>query len=423
MPKLTLDDWLDWIAKQHPSTMDLTLDRIKSVAQHLQLTTWQIPVITVAGTNGKGSCVALLQSILTAAGYRVGAYTSPHLFQFNERISVNAVPVTDCDLIIACQHISKACQLLGTTLTFFEYATLMALYCFKQVDLDVLVLEVGLGGRLDAVNIIDASVAIISTISLDHVEYLGDNTEAIAFEKAGIMRSHQSVICGDFNPPQAIYERAKALNAPLYCQGRHFSYTALSKHWTYQDNHLTYADLPLPPLALQNTATVLMALTCLQQSLPTSKAAVMKGLAAVALPGRCEHKIIAGIDHYIDVAHNQAAGLHFADHIQRQACTGRTFAIVGMLADKDIYQTLLPLIPLVDHWCLASLDGVTSRGANASILKKAAQQLAIKPIKVYDTPKQAYESACFLAKSADRILVLGSFYTVESVFSKPLSSY
>ena len=398
MPR-TLTDWLDWMGSQHPVEMDLTLDRIRSVAGKLGLITWDIPVVTVAGTNGKGSCVALLQSILTAAGYRVGSYTSPHLFCFNERICLDGIPLGDVALIAACDVIAKTSESLGCTLSFFEYATLMALYCFKQMALDVLVLEVGLGGRLDAVNIVDPDVAIITSIALDHMAYLGENREAIAFEKAGIMRANKPVIFGELAVPEAICAQASLKQAPLYCLGRDFFYSACSTddHWSYQGDYIQYNALPLPCLAVQNAATVLTALTCLVDKLPISPEAVAAGLQAVRLPARCQSVRVAGINHHIDVAHNPAASTHFARYLAIQPDTGRTWAVVGMLADKDLPNTLLPIKngihPFknnIDHWCLGGLDKVTSRGATAGHLEQAARQIGISQLSCFETVVQAY---------------------------------
>ncbi|MCD6055676.1 MAG: folC [Gammaproteobacteria bacterium] len=412
MNNFSLSDWLDWIGKQHPLAMDLGLDRITTVAAALDLLSFSIPVITVGGTNGKGSSVALLQSILMAAGYRVGAYTSPHLFYFNERICINTKPITDEALIKAFVRVQQASE-KTCTLTYFEYTTLAALLYFKEALLDVLILEVGLGGRLDAVNIIDSDVAIVATIALDHIDWLGDTRERIAFEKAGIMREGKPVICGDFDPPHTIRDEAKAKKALLYCQGVDYHYETFNDHWSWKSKTQSYSTLPLPSLLLQNAAAVLMALSCIVQRLPVSEKAIIQGLQTVNLVGRCQY-IPGEIAHYLDVSHNPAATEVLARCLKQNPCTGKTWGVAGILADKDRLNMLLSLRDSIDYLCVAAISE-TPRGASERLLEAAAKEVGFSEIYAFSSLSSAYRYAKSNAKKGDRIIVFGSFYTVSEV--------
>ncbi len=409
----TLDEWLTWINKQHPVAMDLGLDRIKKVANHLGITSFSIPVITVTGTNGKGSCVALLQAILSEAGYQVGAYTSPHLLRFNERICINGHAIDDKQLINLFSCVDKASQ-QTCSLTYFEYTTLVALLHFQQSNLDVILLEVGLGGRLDAVNIIDADVSVITSIALDHMQWLGNNREAIAKEKSGIMRPHKPIICGDEDMPNTIYQQATALSAPLYCQGNEFSYSVSENSWNWQSTLASYTNLPLPQLALQNASTVLMALTCLREQLPVSITNIHHGLQRAFLPGRCQC-IPGNVDHYIDVAHNSAASTQLAARLQYQSVSGKTYAVVGMLADKAITNILLPLQPYIDEWYVSQIN-TTPRGASGNMIRQKLAEIGITNVHATDTLATAYQQARARTLTSDRIVIMGSFHTVAAVW-------
>lgn len=387
-----LSSWLTYLETLHPKAIDLGLDRVGKVAHALNLIPFNSFVITVAGTNGKGSCVALSESILSAAGYRVGAYTSPHLLRYNERVRINGEFVTDEMLCKAFVEIEKARG--DVSLTYFEFGTLAALLLFKQANLDVAILEVGMGGRLDATNIIDADIAIISSIALDHTEWLGNDREAIGFEKAGIMRAGKSCVCGDFDVPQSIRKYAQELRTNLYCPNEGSGYS--------------FDNLPLPKIAQQNAATVLKAIELLPQTFEVNRNAIKTGLKQVFLPGRFQ---IIGKT-ILDVAHNPAAGELLAKNLQLMPCSGRTLAVVGMLSDKDILGTIQPLFPHVSAWYVGGLD--VPRGAPTKLL---ADQIRIgaNTVSEYISVTAAYRQALADAQPSDRIIVFGSFYTVAEV--------
>lgn len=283
---MTIHDWLDYL-ETLPSGFTITsLDHVKHVAAQLKLRKFTCPVIVVAGTNGKGSCVAFLEKIYSAAGYKTATYTSPHVIKYNERIRLNGQNVDDNDLCTALNAVKNAKN--NTNLSYFEFTTLTALYLFQQYNPDIIILEVGLGGRLDAVNIVDADIAIITTISFDHTQLLGKTREDIGKEKSGIMRTNKPVICGDFDPPSSIYQQAANINSHLYCANRDFTFTTTHNDWTWQHNSITLKNLPLPHLPLQNAATALMAIQLMQQKLPVPLTAIAAGLSQAKLLGRLQ---------------------------------------------------------------------------------------------------------------------------------------
>lgn len=300
----TLSEWLSWIDQVHAKEIDLGLERVKEVAEKLNVSSPACPVIIVGGTNGKGSTVAGLEAIYLAANYRTGAFTSPFLFKPNEQVRINGEVVTDQALCAAFAEVEEARG--ETLLTQFEYFTLATLVIFKEHSLDVMILEVGLGGRLDSVNIIDASIAVVASIGIDHVSWLGATREQIGREKAGIFRPEYPVVCGDFDPPASILEAAADLGAPLYCQGREFDFNETISDWSWQSETAQYNALPLNILAVQNMSSVLMVITLLQSKLPVTEDAIKKGLSSVKLPGRIQ--ILNGATTTIfDVSHNPAA--------------------------------------------------------------------------------------------------------------------
>src|SRR3989338_10167387 len=282
----TLEDWLGYLYTLHNKEIDLGLGRVKEVARRLDLLTSNCPTIIVGGTNGKGSTVKGLEAIYQKANYRVCAFTTPFLMKHNEQVRVCGQLANDSEFCSAFEKINQARG--DITLTIFEFNTLAVLLIFKNNSLDVLILEVGLGGRLDAVNIIDADVSIVTSIALDHTDRLGDTREKIAFEKAGIFRSNQPAICGDTDPPNSLVDYANQLNAPLYCQNNHFTYYETGNHWTWQFGTTNYRNLPLTSLYLQNMSTALAAITLLQSILPVDENSIRSGLNDVALIGRCE---------------------------------------------------------------------------------------------------------------------------------------
>lgn len=409
---MNLTAWLDYLETLHPKAIDLGLERVRQVAVKLDLLPFPQFVITVGGTNGKGSCVALLESILLAQGYTAGAYTSPHLLQYNERIRINAQSVTDETLCNAFDLIERARG--NTSLTYFEYGTLAALLLFKQADLDVVILEVGMGGRLDAVNIIDANIALISTIALDHTEWLGTDREAIGYEKAGIMRTHKPVVSGDFATPASIRDYAQSIAAPLYCPTESFTYQANTATWDWFSKQQTLSNLPLPAIELQNAATVLQAIELLPDILHVTRDAIIAGLQQVNLPGRFQifTKDTRSLT-ILDVAHNPAGGAWLAKRLSQTPCSGQTYAVAGMLSDKDRLGTVKPLLEQIDAWHIAGLP--VPRGDQADIFAEELRFAEVSSIQVYSNILEAYAGALAKTNPADRIIVFGSFYTVAEV--------
>lgn len=409
---LTLQSWLDKIERIHPTSIELGLDRVREVAEKLQVLDWTCPVILVGGTNGKGSCVKFLESILVAEGYQVGAYTSPHLLRFNERICLNGIPVEDADLIAAFERVEYARE--NITLTYFEFTTLAALVLFKKQTLNVIILEIGLGGRLDAVNILDADLAIISTIDLDHTDWLGNTRESIALEKAGIIRPQQPVVVGDEHPPATLLDYATHLNANLYCVKNDFDYEVTKTHWDWKSNRSEWKNLPLPKLPIANAATTLMALTLLNSELPVSERAIHQGLADASISGRFQ--VLTQPFHCIlDVAHNPASAKLLATQCRAFNPSGTFHAVVGMLKDKDIANTLMPLASLISCWHFGSL--AVPRGASASLLASQVEKIDNEHGYFYDDIIQAFKAASKDQSKKDTILVFGSFYTVATVLT------
>jgi dihydrofolate synthase/folylpolyglutamate synthase len=394
---MTLNNWLTYLESRLGSCIKLGLERIREVANKLDLLSFSCPVITIAGTNGKGSCVAYLENILGKAGYKVGAYTSPHLLRFNERIHINGKEIDDDSLCNAFAIIEKACG--DVELTYFEFTTLAALYIFQHNSLDVLLLEIGLGGRLDAVNIIDSDIAVITTIAIDHIAYLGNTREAIGYEKAGIMREGKPVVCGDPDPPQSLIQQANLLHAPLYIVDSRLR--GNDEDWRGND--------PLP-----NSETALMVIKLLQQKLPVSEEIINMGLKTAFLPGRFQ--IIDNGQTILDVAHNPAAGDFLAKQLAKHQCKRRTHAVVSMLKDKDIIGTLRPMLHLIDKWYLADLH--VSSGARAEDLGHALKDLGRKSWYSFTSVLDAYVKAVANCAQNDKIVIFGSFYTVAEILKR-----
>jgi len=413
----TLDEWLSWQETLHATDIELGLERVATVFQQLHTENPPFAVITVAGTNGKGSSVAMLEAILLAAGYRVGAYTSPHLLTYNERVRLGGEPVSDALLMDSFARIDDARQ--DTSLTYFEFATLAALDIFYRQTPDVVVLEVGLGGRLDAVNIMDADVALITSISIDHAEWLGNEREAIAIEKAGIMRAGRPVVFSGRNMPASLAERATALGASLSVLGRDFDFQTQQADWQWQAVTQPAITLPHPALAghhqFDNAAGVLMALACLAQQLPVSEQAMQQGLQAVSLAGRFQ--VIAGdVTWVLDVAHNPDGVARLAELLAATPVAGRTLAVIGMMQDKDIAAVVNRLQPEIDAWYTANLPSPRSVEADTLAEMIRSQTDAEEVVACADV-----SAACAVAKAdardTDRILVCGSFYTVAAALS------
>ena len=406
----TLKEWLEHTQAVHALGVDLGLDRVKEVARRLNLLNPTCPVITIAGTNGKGSCVAGLEAVYRAQGYKVGAFTTPYLFKHNEQVRIDGDDVEDEWFCQAFTHIEAARGEI--TLTQFEFNTLAALYLFHQANLDVCLLEVGLGGRLDAVNIIEADLAIIASIDLDHVDWLGNTRDLIAIEKAGIMRPARPTVCGDASPPQSLQAYADEIKSRVYYQGQDYTYQQKKDTWTFRAAAQTYENLPLPSLALQNMATVLQAVELLKKRLPVKPESIIKAMRDVKLPGRIQ--IMPGaVTQIIDVSHNPAATQFFANKLKTLPCEGKTYAVFSMLADKDIAGSLQAIKDQVDTWFIAEL--AVERGASLGVLEDAFRLAGIKDVETFTDIITAYHAALDEAESGDRILVFGSFYTVAGI--------
>ncbi len=409
----TLAEWLAWQETLHPTAIDLGLERVSAVATKLGLLTPKHILITVAGTNGKGSSVALLESILTSAGYRVGAYTSPHLLHYNERIRIARQEVTDADLVMVFDRIDKARG--DISLSYFEFGTLAALVLFQQTDLDVAVLEVGLGGRLDAVNIQDADCALVTGIGIDHVEWLGPDRESIGREKAGIFRAGRPAICSDPAPPATVRVAAAGLAANWYGLDEQYGYRLSDTHWDWWGPGLSLNELPFPalpgPVQVQNAAGVLMALHSIRQQLPVAEHAIHTGLQQMRLRGRFD--IVPGpVECIFDVAHNPHAAAQLAAALATRPCGGRTFAVCGMLADKDAAGVAAALQTQVQMWYLGGLDGVRGQSAVALAMRMALPELHRH---LFADVSAAFAAARTAADAGDRILVFGSFHTIAEV--------
>jgi dihydrofolate synthase/folylpolyglutamate synthase len=412
----TLSAWLERIERLHAKPIDLGLDRVRTVANRLDLKLEAV-VVVVAGTNGKGSTCAMLESILRAAGYRVGLYTSPHLLEFNERCRIDGVNATDAALIEQFEAVEAA---RGTTsLTYFEFTTLAILRLLGEARLDALVLEVGLGGRLDAVNIVDADAAIVTSVDLDHMDYLGPSREDIGFEKAHVYRAERPAICSDPAPPKSLLDHAAAIGADLWRFGRDFNYQGDRQQWAYGGRHARRAGLPYPALRganqLLNASGVLAVLEALGDRLPVSQQAVRQGLLTVDLPGRFQ--VLPGRPTVIlDVAHNPHAAAVLAQNLDNIGFHPTTHAVFGMLRDKDIRGVIENVGGRVDHWHVASTSG--PRGCDAASIAKLLRERncsADGSITEYPDPGSAFEGARKRAGADDRILAFGSFLTVAEV--------
>ena len=393
------------------------LDRVADVRGRMDAT-FGCPVFIVTGTNGKGSTCALLESMLVAAGYRTGLYTSPHLTSYNERVRIDGSPAADEALVAAFNAVEDARG--DVPLTYFEHGTLAAFWLFARADLAAAVLEVGLGGRLDAVNVIDADVAIVTSVDLDHMDYLGPTREDIGREKAGIFRAGRPVVCGEPNPPAALLAHARVLGAPLSLIGRDYGFTAGEGQWDYWGPGVRRHGLPHPALRgaiqLVNAATAITALDLLHDRLHVSAGALRTGLVSVELAGRFQ--VLPGRPTIVlDVAHNPHAARVFAAALGTMGFHPRTIAVFGMLADKDIGGVVAAMIPRVDRWHVATLP--PPRGASAASVHDAlaAAGVASADVRTFDDVASAYRAARGEADEADRIVVFGSFLTVAAALA------
>lgn len=415
--KHTLQQWLNWQEKLHISEIDLGLERIRKVAKNLDLLSPSFPIITVAGTNGKGSSVAMLDAILTAEGYKTGSYTSPHLIDYNERIKLGNFNVSDELIINAFEKINDA--RVDISLTYFEFSTLAAMLIFTQEKVDVAILEVGLGGRLDAANLWDASLALITSIDIDHVDWLGDDREKIAIEKSGIMRKNTPVICGDPCPPKTILSEAQRIGAQLSQLNKDFSFSHKQENqWSWTNKDIKYT-LPYPSLKgdfqLNNAATVIAGLTALKPTLETSKKAREEGLINVTAQGRLQI-LSASPEWLIDVAHNPHAAEQLAKFLKQNPITGETYALFSMLQDKDINRVLSIMDEHIDEWHIVGLEG--TRGLTINELKQQITRHNIQDnIIAHNNVFDACQSLENITKSKDRVVAFGSFLVVSDVIT------
>ena len=423
-----LADWLAYAERLHPKTIDMGLTRVKTVADRMGLK-FDCPIITVAGTNGKGSTCAMLEAILGEAGYRTGVYTSPHLVDFEERCRVRGEIVNATELVAACALVERArdkndAENEEISLTYFEFTTLAIMQVLMNARLDVVILEVGLGGRLDAVNIFDADCAIITSVDLDHMELLGNTRELIGFEKAGIMRPGKPVIVSDPMPPQSVLDHAAKIGADVWTFGRDFNFSGDKQQWGWAGRGRRYSGLAYPALRganqLMNASGALAALTALRDVLPITAQAIRVGLSLVELPGRFQ--IIPGEPALVlDVAHNPHSVAALAENLDAMGFYPCTHAVFGAMADKDLAPMLARAGPMVDKWYFCDLP--TARAATAEALQlkwQAANTRKDAVASTYKTPELALRAAIAAADPADRIVVFGSFYTVGAVLKDGL---
>ncbi|HEY0289700.1 MAG TPA: bifunctional tetrahydrofolate synthase/dihydrofolate synthase [Pseudomonas sp.] len=414
MIQRSLADWLAYLEQLHPSAIDLGLERSQQVALALGLTRPAPRVVTVTGTNGKGSTCAFVAQLLQAQGLKVGVYSSPHLLRYNERVQVQGIEATDAQL---CDAFAVVEQARGdVSLTYFEMGTLAAFWLFEQASLDAVVLEVGLGGRLDAVNLIDADLALVTSIGIDHVDWLGDTRESVAFEKAGIFREGRPALCGDLDPPAPLLERARALNCPLLLRGRDFDLTVAGDSWSWfgtngSGQRIELLALPLLDLPMQNAALALQAYLLL--NLPWSDASIRSALLATHLTGRLDRRSFRwqgkDLNILLDVGHNPHAASFLAGRLAQRPIAGKRLAVFGLLNDKDLEAVVTELTASMGSWAVAPLP--TSRSRPADEIATALQNLGAQ-VASYPSVALALEAQCAQATAEDEIVLFGSFYCV-----------
>jgi dihydrofolate synthase / folylpolyglutamate synthase len=425
----SLEEWLAHQERVHPQSIELGLDRLERVLRRLDWRQPGVPVITIAGTNGKGSVAAHTTAILRAAGHRVGTFTSPHLRDYRERIRIDGEKVDAAALLSAFERIEEACRPGAPTpgacapgksssdaisLTFFEYNALAAFLVFEAARLDAWVLEVGMGGRLDAVNVVDPTVAVVVSIGLDHQEFLGASAEAIAREKAGIFRAGVPAVLGSRRMPGVLEELARAHRAPLKRLGHEFDFSRRGERWRYRGSRWDLDDLPVPALAgdiqYANAATAIAAIEELPRSLGIPADAIAGGLGAVRLEGRFQSILFAGVEWILDVAHNPDAARVLAANLAARPAAGRTLAVCGILADKDAAGVAAELAAAIDEWWLATTHG--ARGASGAELAARTAPHLEKPVHLAADIEGGCAAALAAARAGDRIVVFGSFHSV-----------
>lgn len=414
MTDRSLGQWLAYLEQLHPSAIDMGLDRCRELANRLGLGKPAERVVTVTGTNGKGSTCAFIAALMQDREMKVGVYASPHLLRYNERVLINGQQATDAQL---CEAFSAVEAARGdTTLTYFEMGTLAALWLFQRAELDAVVLEVGLGGRLDAVNLVDADVAVVTSIGLDHAEYLGDTRDSVAFEKAGILRAGAPALCGDLDPPQPLLDKVAELGCPLYRRGRDFDFSVEEQHWSWrgvdaEGYPVELLSLPLPGLPVENAALALQAFVAL--GLPRDAARIGWALAHTRVAGRLDrHRVrwnAKQLNLLLDVGHNPHAARYLSAHLAAQPLAGQRLAVFGLLADKDLAGVVAPLAGVVRQWAVAPLK--TARSRPAAQLHEQLQNLGAD-VTSHASIADALEAQCEVAGEGDEILVFGSFYCV-----------
>ena len=409
----TLEDWLGWLETLHPKKIDLSLGRIKEVLAAMDLERPSYRIITIGGTNGKGSCVAILESIYLEAGYRVGAFTSPHLWRFNERLRVDGRDASDDALIAIFRAIDVARG--DVTLSYFEYSAVAAIAEFANQGVQIALFEVGLGGRLDAVNALDPDASMIVSIDLDHQAWLGDTRDAIAFEKAGILRRARPAIVADRDPPAALVAYAQDLGTSLRLLGRDYDYELLSDGgWRYRTAASEPPALPVPPFGgrvqLGNVAACVAVIESLGTELPVPDTALAIGIERAWLPARLERRLLDGVEWVFDVAHNPAAACVLADELASRCKPRRTIAVFAAMADKDLTGIIEPLIPVVDEWLVTRAD--TERGASEDTLMAVLTEQHARSTTAWPVVAEACRYARSLAADGDRVLVFGTCYIV-----------
>lgn len=408
----TLDEWLAWQEGLHFTAIELGLDRCNLVAERMALLSPDFAVVSIAGTNGKGSSAAMLDLVLRNSGYNVASYTSPHLIRYNERIRIKGVEVDDEMLCQSFNRIDKARA--DISLTYFEFGTLAALDLFHQAGIELAIMEVGLGGRLDAVNILDADVALVCSIDLDHENWLGHDRNAIGYEKAGIFRARTPAVCSDPKPPQSIVDHAATIGTDLYTVGRDFTFEVFDDSWTWQTEQTTLTGLPKPNLnnvrQVQNAAGVLKVLDILSDRFPVNHEVINASLRDFSLSGRFQ--VIPGrVPFVLDVAHNREAAQGLAENLEKLSSAGKTHIVIGMLKDKNHHAVFQALSQAGDLWYVASLD--SDRGAQSQVLLEELSQIVnTDQIDIFEAIIPALECARDQAEAGDRIVVTGSFLTV-----------
>ncbi|SDA25732.1 dihydrofolate synthase / folylpolyglutamate synthase [Pseudomonas sp. NFPP10] len=414
MTQRTLGEWLAYLEQLHPSAIDMGLARSQQVASQMGLGKPAPRVVTVTGTNGKGSTCAFVASLLRAQGLQVGVYSSPHLLRYNERVQINGVEATDEQL---CEAFAAVEAGRGeVTLTYFEMGTLAAFWLFQQAALDAVVLEVGLGGRLDTVNLVDADLALVTSIGVDHIEYLGDSRESVAFEKAGIFRPGAPALCGDLDPPQPLLDKARELGCPFFLRGRDFDLGVTDQHWQWrgldaQGKPVELQDLPLLDLPMENAALALQ--VYLLTGLPWQPERISAALRQTRVTGRLDRRQVdwqgKRLNLLLDVGHNPHAAQYLAERLARRPVPGKRLAVFGLLADKDLEGVIGCLKGAVRHWAVAPLD--TPRARPVEDLQQALENLGA-PVASYSSVAAALEAQCAQATADDEILLFGSFYCV-----------